>query len=60
MRDALVRARARGARVLQMNGERVEYKSDAEMAAAIGDLDRRIGTPAASIRTVRFTTSKGV
>ena len=39
-----------------------EYKSDAEMAAAIADLDRRITNATArgaSPRTVSFVTSKG-
>jgi len=61
MRDALIRARAKGAREIQMNGERVRYGSDAEMAAAIADLDARIR--AASARrpvTIRFSASKGV
>lgn len=61
LRDALIRARAKGARELQMNGERVRYGSDAEMAAAIADLDSRIAR--ASGRrpaTIRFSASKGV
>ncbi|MFZ5964729.1 phage head-tail joining protein [Thalassococcus sp. BH17M4-6] len=61
MRDALIRARAKGARELQMNGERVRYGSDAEMAAAIADLDTRLraasgGRPS----TIRFGASKGL
>lgn len=46
LRDNLVRARAKGIRVVQMNGERVEYKSDAEMAAAINGLDAQIAAAA--------------
>jgi hypothetical protein len=59
MRDDLVRARARGVRVLQLNGERVEYKTDAEMSAAIGDLNRQIAAakqrPLPAARFVGFS-----
>ncbi|MGP9789621.1 phage head-tail joining protein [Roseinatronobacter sp. NSM] len=60
MRDALIRARAKGTRELQMNGERVRYGSDAEMAAAIADLETRLraaNRPRAN--TIRFHSSKG-
>lgn len=61
LRDNLVRARAKGVRELQMNGERVRYGSDAEMAAAIAALDTRIARIAASRPSaVRFSSSKGV
>lgn len=61
LRDALIRARAKGVREVQMNGERVRYGSDAEMASAIADLDARIAR-ASSARpsTVRFSSSKGM
>lgn len=60
MRDELLRARAKGVRTLQLNGERVEYKTDAEMASAIADLEARIRrASAATAGAVRFTTSKG-
>ena len=59
--DALIRARAQGMRSLLDEGKRVEYGSDAEMAAAIADLERRIARALASApKTVAFTTSKGV
>ncbi len=59
--DALIRARAQGLRSLLYEGKRVEYGSDAEMAAAIADLERRIARALASApKTVAFTTSKGV
>ena len=48
LRHNLVRARAKGIRVVLMNGERVEYKSDAEMAAAINGLDAQIAAAAGS------------
>lgn len=61
MRDALIRARAKGAREVQMNGERVRYGSDAEMASAIADLDARIrAANGTRTRTVRFSSSKGM
>ncbi len=37
--NALIRARAKGVRTLQVGGEWVEYKTDAKMAAAIDVLD---------------------
>lgn len=61
LRDALIRARASGVRSTLYEGKRVEYATDAEMAAAIADLDRRIAQVSAPRRggSVRFTTSKG-
>lgn len=60
MRDELLRARAKGVRSLQLNGERVEYKTDAEMASAIGDLEARIVRASGPRRNVvRFSTGKG-
>jgi len=60
MRDELVRARAKGVRSVQLNGERVEYKTDAEMASAIADLEARIRRASATAPgVVRFRTSKG-
>ncbi len=61
LRDALIRARAQGLRSILYEGKRVEYGSDAEMAAAIADLDRRIATASGSLpTTIAFSTSKGV
>ncbi|GHG91855.1 phage head-tail joining protein [Pseudodonghicola xiamenensis] len=61
LRDELIRARARGVRVTAYEGKRLEYGSDAEMAAAIADLDRRISRASRTpIRTVRAISSKGV
>ncbi|WP_371328463.1 phage head-tail joining protein, partial [Paracoccus sp. SM22M-07] len=39
MRDELIKNRAKGIRMAQLNGERVEFKTDAEMASALGDLE---------------------
>jgi hypothetical protein len=41
-RDALLAARFRGVRTIEVDGRRVTYATDSEMAAAIMDLDRRI------------------
>lgn len=61
LRDELIRTRARGARVVHYDGRRVEYGSDAELAAAISDLDRRIANATANQpRSLRITSSKGI
>lgn len=61
LRDALVRARATGVRAVEYDGRKTEYRSDAEMAAAIADLDRRVAGGAGGRRpgVVAFSTSKG-
>lgn len=62
-RDALVRARAQGARRFRdQNGEEVEYKSDGEMAKALAALDRQIAEAAGrrAPHTIRFHASKGL
>jgi len=59
--DALIRARAAGLRSLLYEGKRVEYGSDAEMAAAIADLERRIRRASTSRpAAVMFSSSKGL
>lgn len=61
LRDALIRARARGTREVQHGEERIRYGSDREMVAAIGDLEARIARASGTRRTrVAFSTSKGV
>lgn len=60
LRDELVRLRARGLRELRYDGKVTVYADDAEMAAAISDLDRRIAASAgAPVRVVRPNMSKG-
>lgn len=61
MRGALFAARMNGTRSLQdQNGERVEFKSDNEMAKAMAALDAEITKASgAAPRTLHFTTSKG-
>jgi hypothetical protein len=61
LRDALIRARAGGTKSVEVDGRRVEYKTDAETAAAIGDLEARIArasTPRPG--AILFTTGKGI
>jgi hypothetical protein len=61
-RDALLAARYRGVRTVEYDGKRITYASDAEMAAALADLEKRIasagtGTPRRRIFT---SASKGL
>lgn len=59
MRDDLVRARAKGVSRVRINGEEVEYKTDAEMARAIEDLDRRIARATGTSRRRTFNPVTG-
>ena len=61
-RDALLDARWRGVRTIEVEGRRVTYATDAEMAAAIADLERRIDATRTGgrRRIVRTTASKGL
>ena len=60
--NALRAARATGVRKCKVGERETEFKSDAEMATAIGDLVRRIttlqGKP--SITTVLIASTKGL
>lgn len=56
-RDALLAARFRGVRVVEIDQRRINYASDAEMAAAITDLERRIAAAQESGRRRRVLTS---
>lgn len=61
MRDALIRARAKGARELQQGDERVRYGSDAEMASAIADLEARLrAMTSRRPSAIKFSSSKGL
>lgn len=61
-RDALLAARYRGVRTVEVEGRRVGYASDAEMASALADLERRIaaGQAGPRRRIVRTAASKGL
>ncbi|MBZ0138769.1 MAG: hypothetical protein K8H87_03225 [Pseudorhodoplanes sp.] len=56
-RDALLAARYRGLRTVEIEGRRITYASDTEMAAAITDLERRIAAVQESGRKRRILTS---
>ena len=59
--DGLRAVRAKGVNRLRMGAEEVTYRTDAELLAAICDLERRIaGAQGTAIRTVRFASSKGL
>jgi hypothetical protein len=61
-RDALLEARWRGVRTVDIDGRRITYATDAEMAAAIADLERRIADASAGARRriVRTAATKGL
>ena len=61
-RDALLESRWRGVRTVDIDGRRITYATDAEMAAAIADLERRVADASAGARRriVRTAASKGL
>ncbi|MCW5750227.1 MAG: hypothetical protein KIT81_03695 [Alphaproteobacteria bacterium] len=61
-RDALLAARFRGVRTVEIEGRRITYATDVEMAAALADLERRIAETKAGARRriVRTAASKGL
>jgi DNA-directed RNA polymerase sigma subunit (sigma70/sigma32) len=59
--DKLQDTRSKGVLRLRMGDEDVTYRTDAELAAAISALERRIAAAKGqTVRTVRFTSSKGL
>jgi hypothetical protein len=56
-RDALLAARYTGIRTVEVDRRRVTYANDAEMAAAITDLERRIASGSEDGRRRRILTS---
>ena len=58
----MLAARYRGVRTVEIEGRRISYATDAEMAAAIADLERRIEQAEAGARRriVRTTANKGL
>ncbi|CBS88989.1 phage head-tail joining protein [Azospirillum lipoferum] len=61
-RDALQAARYSGARRVVYGGKETEFKSDAEMAAALAALDRQIAAAGTAPRAsfIRVSSSKGI
>ncbi len=60
-RDALLATRFRGIRTVEIDGRRITYASDTEMAAAITDLERRIALATKGRRRRILTSaSKGL
>lgn len=60
MREALLKARFAGVRTVEYEGRRITYATDAEMAAALADIDRRIAAASAPrVSQVRISSSKG-
>lgn len=59
-RDALLKARLRGVRTVETDGHKVEYRSDAEMAAAIAAADAEIARRQNQrITDIKLSVSKG-
>jgi hypothetical protein len=60
-RDALMAARYRGIRTVEIEGRRVTYATDAEMAGALADLERKITAAGpARVSVIQIASSKGV
>lgn len=61
-RDALLAARFRGVRTVEIEDRRITYATDAEMASALADLERRISETEAGARRriVRTAARKGL
>ena len=62
LRDELTRARLGGVREIRdQNGESIQYKSDAEMAAALAHVERAIAQfQKTQPNTIVFATTKGL
>jgi len=60
-RGAMMAARYKGIRIVEYDGKRGTYASDAEMAAALGDLNRQVaGIGPQRISVVRIQSLKGL
>jgi hypothetical protein len=61
-RDTLLAARYAGIRTVEIDGRRVTYASDTELAGAITDLERRIivGSEDGRRRRILTSASKGL
>lgn len=62
MRDRLTAARYAGTLKVKTGEDEVTYRSDAEMKAALVDLEQKIATASgtAPVRQVRISSSKGL
>ncbi|MBL8560892.1 MAG: hypothetical protein JNN06_01310 [Gemmobacter sp.] len=62
LRDGLIRLRAKGVRSGQINGERVEFATDSEMAAKIASLTSMIdaGQDSGGFAIAYPTTGRGL
>ena len=62
LRDGLIEARTNGAKVVQFGEDRVEYRSDGELAAALAAVDAELAklTGRGSRRIFYPATSQGV
>jgi len=59
--ETLRAARASGLRRVRMGTREMEYRSDAELAGAIADLEGRIAAAGRAMpATIHFRTSKGL
>ena len=56
-RTALLAARYRGVRTVEVDGRRITYASDTEMAAALADLEKRIASTTTGTPRRRILTS---
>jgi hypothetical protein len=54
---ALLAARYRGVRTVEVDGRRITYATDAEMAAALADLEKQIATAGSGTPRRRIFTS---
>lgn len=59
--EALRKARANGVRRVKHGDRETEYRGDAELAAAITDLERQVAAASRPpVRTIQITMNKGV
>ncbi|GAA0599168.1 phage head-tail joining protein [Caenispirillum bisanense] len=60
-RQKLAEARATGMRTVQYGDKKVEYRTDAELRAALDDLDRQIAQASGKrVLRIRVASSKGL
>ncbi len=62
LRDALERARFTGTLKVKSGDDEITYRSDAEMKAALADLEQKIAAASGTttVRQVRISSSKGL